>query len=145
VSRLHEMLIRHEGIRLKPYRDARHKLTIGVGRNLDDVGVTRAEALMLLNNDIARVRREVVGAFSWFPGLNPVRKDVVLDMVFNLGLTRFRRFKKAIAAIKAKDWEKAAREMLNSQWAKQVGRRARELAAMMNRGKYEVDSNRLSA
>jgi lysozyme len=139
------MLIRHEGIRLRPYRDTRHKLTIGVGRNLDDVGVTRAEALMLLNNDIARVRREVEGAFSWFSGLNPVRKDVVLDMVFNLGLTRFRRFKKTIAAIMAKDWEKAAREMLNSQWAKQVGRRARELAAMMNRGKYEVGSNRLSA
>jgi lysozyme len=68
-----------------------------------------------------------------------VRKDVVLDMVFNLGLTRFHRFKKTIAAIKTKDWGKAAREMLTSQWANQVGRRARELAAMMNRGKYAAD------
>ena len=56
-------------------------------------------------------------------------------MVFNLGLSRFRRFRKTIAAIKAGDWEQAAREMLASLWARQVGRRAQELAEMMRRGK----------
>jgi len=132
------MLIRHEGLRLKPYRDAKRKLTIGVGRNLDDAGITRAEALMLLDNDIATVRRDVTRAFPWFPGLDPVRKDVVLDMVFNLGLSGFRRFEKTIAAIRAGDWENAAREMLSSRWASQVGKRATELAAMMERGKYEI-------
>ena len=137
------MLIRHEGLRLKPYRDARNKLTIGVGRNLDDAGITREEALMLLNNDIATVRREIERAFPWVSRLDPVRKNVILDMVFNLGLPRFRRFKKTIAAIKAEDWENAAREMLDSQWAKQVGERAKELAAMMKRGKYEVNQDRV--
>ena len=137
MSRLHDMLIRHEGLRLKPYLDTKKKLTIGVGRNLDDVGITRDEAWALLNNDIARVRREVKRAFPWFSKVNPVRKDVVLNMVFNLGLQRFRGFRKAIAAIKAKDWDEAARQMLDSRWAGQVGRRARELAAMMRRGKYE--------
>jgi lysozyme len=132
------MLIRHEGLRLKPYRDTRNKLTIGVGRNLDDVGITRAEALMLLDNDIATVRRDVKRAFPWFAGLDPVRKDVVLDMVFNLGLARFRRFEKTIASIRAGDWENAAREMLESRWANEVGKRATELAAMMERGKYEI-------
>jgi lysozyme len=132
------MLIRHEGLRLKPYRDSKSKLTIGVGRNLDDVGITRAEALMLLENDIATVQRDVKRAFPWFPGLDPVRKDVVLDMVFNLGLPRFRRFEKTIASIRAGDWENAAREMLKSRWANQVGKRATELAAMMERGKYEI-------
>ncbi|MGH8622269.1 MAG: glycoside hydrolase family protein [Burkholderiales bacterium] len=135
MTRLQEMLIRHEGLRLKPYRDTRDKLTIGVGRNLDDVGITRAEALMLLNNDIATVRNEVERAFQWFSSLNAVRKAVVLDMVFNLGLPKFRQFEKTIAAIKAKNWEKAAREMLDSRWARQVGVRAKELAAMMKRGK----------
>ena len=124
-------------MRLKPYLDTKKKLTIGVGRNLDDVGITRDEAWALLNNDIARVRREVRRAFPWFSKVNPVRKDVVLNMVFNLGLQRFRGFRKAIAAIKAQDWDEAARQMLDSQWASQVGRRARELAAMMRRGKYE--------
>ena len=136
MSRLRAMLIRYEGLRLKPYRDAESKLTIGVGRNLDDEGITRAEALMLLDNDIATVRRDVTRAFPWFPGLDPVRKDVVLTMVFNLGLPRFRRFEKTIAAIRAGDWESAAREMLKSRWANQVGKRALELAAMMERGKY---------
>ncbi len=138
MSRLHEMLIRHEGLRLKPYNDTVGKLTIGVGRNLDDVGITREEALMLLDNDIAKVRREVNRAFPWFAQLNPVRKNVVLNMVFNIGLPRFRQFKKTIAAIKAKDWEEAASQMLDSRWARQVGRRARELAAMMKTGKYSV-------
>jgi len=132
------MLIRHEGLRLKPYRDIKNKLTIGVGRNLDDTGITREEALTLLNNDIATVRREVELGLAWVSRLNPARKDVILDMVFNLGLPRFRRFTRTIAAIKAEDWEDAAREMLDSQWAKQVGKRAKELAAMMTRGKYEV-------
>lgn len=132
------MLIRHEGLRLKPYRDTRNKLTIGIGRNLEDAGITREEALMLLDNDIARVRREVERAFPWFSRLNPARKDVVLNMAFNLGLSRFRRFRKTIAAIKARDWEQAAREMLTSLWARQVGRRARELAEIMRRGKYEA-------
>ena len=93
---------------------------------------------MLLNNDIAKVRREVNRTFTWFSHLNPVRKNVVLNMVFNIGLPRFRQFKKTIAAIRAKEWEGAAREMLDSRWARQVGRRARELARMMKSGKYSV-------
>lgn len=93
---------------------------------------------MLFDNDIATVRREAGRAFPWFSRLSPVRKDVVLNMTFNLGLPGFRRFKKTIDAIEAEDWEKAAREMLNSRWAKQVGKRAEELAAMMKRGKYKA-------
>ncbi|HEX9879647.1 MAG TPA: hypothetical protein VGB25_05595 [Candidatus Binatia bacterium] len=76
MTRLQEMLIRHEGLRLKPYRGTVGKLTIGVGRNLDDAGITRDEALALLRHDIDRVRKEVSAAFPWFGGLNPVRKDV---------------------------------------------------------------------
>ena len=133
-NKLRDMLIRHEGLRRKPYRDTVGKLTIGVGRNLDDVGITRDEALILLDHDIAKVRRDVKRTFGWFPRLNPVRQNVVLNMVFNLGLSRFRRFRKAIAAIKDKRWDDAAREMLNSKWAKQVKGRATELARMMRRG-----------
>ncbi|MGH8706470.1 MAG: glycoside hydrolase family protein [Burkholderiales bacterium] len=135
MSRLRDMLIRHEGLRLKPYRDTRNKLTLGVGRNLEDLGITREEALMLLDNDIARVRGEVERAFSWFSRLNPARKDVVLNMVFNLGLPGFRRFRRTIAAIRARDWERAGQAMLDSLWARQVGRRAWELAQMMRQGK----------
>ncbi len=136
MTRLHEMLIRHEGLRLKPYGDTVGKLTIGIGRNLDDVGITREEAMTLLNHDIAKVQREVQKAFPWFSSLNGVRRNVVLNMVFNLGLPRFRQFKKAIAAIRANRWDEAAKQMLDSRWARQVGRRAGELASMMKSGKY---------
>ena len=129
-----DLLIKHEGLRLKPYRDTVGKLTIGVGRNLDDMGITRGEALYLLGNDINRVRLELIKIIKWFLTLNAVRQNVLIDMVFNLGITRFKRFKKLIAAIEVQDWDRAAKEMLDSKWAKQVGRRATELARMMRDG-----------
>ena len=133
-DQLRRMLIRHEGLRLKPYRDTVGKLTIGVGRNLDDSGISRDEAFLLLRNDIASVRRSVKRTFPWFARLNPVRQNVVLNMVFNMGLPRFRQFRKTIAAIKAKRWDDAAKEMLDSKWSRQVKGRARELSRMMRRG-----------
>jgi hypothetical protein len=55
LHRLQKQLIRHEALRLKPYRCSADKLTIGIGRNLDDVGITEEEAYFLLGNDISRV------------------------------------------------------------------------------------------
>jgi lysozyme len=112
-NRLREMLIRHEGLALKPYLCTAGRLTIGVGRNLDDVGISELEARLMLSNDIARV-----------------------NMIFNLGISRFKGFKKMIAAIVVGNFERAAEEMLNSKWADQVGPRARELARMMRMGSY---------
>ncbi len=129
-----DLLIKHEGLRLKPYRDTVGKLTIGVGRNLEDMGITKGEALYLLGNDINRVRLELIKIIEWFLTLNAVRQNVLIDMVFNLGITRFKRFKKLIAAIEAQDWDRAAKEMLDSRWARQVGQRAVELAKMMEDG-----------
>ncbi len=133
--KLEDTLIRHEGLRLKPYRDTVGKLTIGVGRNLDDVGITEDEAMYMLHTDIGRVRVQLAGSFVWYPGLNSVRKDVLINMVFNLGLGRFKRFRRLIAAIEICRWDQAAKEMLDSKWAKQVGRRAIELARIMRDGK----------
>ncbi len=135
VNQLKEMLVRHEGLRLKPYRDTVGKLTIGVGRNLDDFGLTNEEVLVLLHNDILRTMQEVRKAFPWYLRLNAVRQNVVLNMVFNLGLSRFLGFKKTIEALESKNWDIAAREMLDSKWAVQVGRRAQELSKMMKTGK----------
>lgn len=130
---LRDDLIRDEGLRLKPYRCTAGKLTIGVGRNLDDVGITRDEALYLLDGDIARVKAEVRKAFPWFDGLDDDRQDVVLNMVFNLGLYRFSQFHQTIKAIESGDYKKAAEQMRKSLWARQVGARAERLAARMER------------
>lgn len=130
-DRLREMLIRHEGLRLKPYKCTAGKLTIGVGRNLDDVGITEMEAMQMLNADISRVERECVDHLPWFKSISVRRQDVILSMVFNLGMTRFKEFKRFIAAVERGKFDVAADEMLASKWAGQVGPRATELAQMM--------------
>lgn len=137
---LEALLIRHEALRLRAYYDTRGKITIGVGRNLEDAGISEAEALFMLDNDIARVVREA-RTFPWFDSLTLNRQDVVLSMIFNLGLEGFREFVKLQAALKAGDYEAAAREMFASAWAKQLGDgpggrrdRVEELAEMMRNG-----------
>ena len=130
---LREQLIRHEGLRLRPYRDTSGRLTIGVGRNLDDKGITKAEALELLENDISECLTDLV-TFPWFERLDAVRQRVVIDMRFNLGPSKFREFKQTIAAIADGRYGRAADHMLASKWAGQVGKRAETLAAMMRTG-----------
>ncbi len=130
---LEELLTRDEGLRLKPYVDTVGKVTIGVGRNLTDVGISEAEALVLLRNDIARATTDAL-TFPWFGSLDPARKAVVVSMIFNMGLPRFRGFANTIRSIEAGDYHDAAKRMLQSLWARQVGKRAERLAATMRTG-----------
>ena len=130
---LRDDLIRHEALRLKPYEDSEGILTIGVGRNLEDKGLSEEEAMFLLDNDIKQVLAECK-QFPWFEDLNQARQDVVANMVFNLGITRFKGFKKTIAYIELGQYDAAAIEMMDSKWARQVKGRAVELAEKMSRG-----------
>jgi len=134
-DQLRAMLVRHEGLQLKPYKDSVGKLTIGVGRNLEDDGISERESYMLLDNDIMSHTIDAQ-KLPVFTALDPVRQDVLIDMVFNMGIRRVQGFKKMLAALSVKDWEEAAAEMRSSKWAVQVGARARELAAMMQKGEY---------
>jgi lysozyme len=134
-DKLENMLIRHEGLKLKPYRCTAGKLTIGIGRNLDDNGITEAEARMMCRYDVEVVRTPLL-KYKWFTLLNEARQDAILDMAFNLGLPRFLKFKNMLQALQDQDYHKAAEEMMTSQWAQQVGERATELAAMMVEGRY---------
>lgn len=129
-DRLKALVMKHEGLRLRPYKDTVGKLSIGYGRNLDDTGISEAEAEYLLDNDIARSVRDCRG-FPWFNGLSDARQNVVASMVFNMGLSRFIQFKRLISAIENQQWDVAANEMLSSKWAGQVGRRAVELSNIM--------------
>lgn len=132
---LRNLLIRHEGLKLKPYKDTKGKLTIGVGRNLDDRGITEAEALELLFNDIHICVREAEQNFKWFNEIDGQRKLVVISMIFNMGLPKFKGFVKTIEAIERRDYKEAAKEMLDSDWGRgPTANRAQELADMMSRG-----------
>lgn len=125
----------HEGERLKIYRCTSGKWSIGVGRNLEDRGITREEAAYLLNNDIDAEWRDLVRALPWVAGLDEVRQRVLLDMSFNMGLVGLLGFKNTLATIRAGDYAKAAAMMLDSRWAKQVGQRANRLSRMMATGR----------
>lgn len=138
-ERLKAVLVRHEGVELKPYRDTRGKLTIGIGRNLEDRGISLDEALYMLENDIRIVERELDEAIPWWRDLDDVRQEIVVNMAFNLGLPRFLRFKRFIKALKEGNYAQASEEMLDSEWARQVGRRAKELALAMRNGDYPFD------
>jgi lysozyme len=127
------MLKRDEGVRLKPYTDTVGKLTIGVGRNLTDVGISEAECETLLANDIAKCEADAE-RFHWYAGLDDARKAVVLNMIFNLGAGAFRSFTNTIKAIEAGDYQDAAERMTQSLWARQVGARAARLAQIMRTG-----------
>lgn len=131
---LQALLIRHEGLRLKPYRDTVGKLTIGVGRNLDDVGISRDEALDLLASDLAHVQAELDADHPWWRGLDVVRQHVLVDLAFNVGPGGLKTFVLMLAGLRGGAYAEAARELTLSHWADQVGDRAVELARMMRTG-----------
>lgn len=137
---LDKLLIRHEclggRIPLKPYRDTQGLLTIGIGRCIDRIGISEDEALYLFQNDKARVIASCRKEFDWFDKLDDIRKMVVIDMAFNLGLDGFKEFQKTLYYIRAGLYENAAIEMLDSKWAQQVRGRALELSEMMKTGEF---------
>tara|TARA_R110002012_G_scaffold320077_1_gene542326 strand:- start:1103 stop:1516 length:414 start_codon:yes stop_codon:yes gene_type:complete len=126
--RLSEQLKIHEGVRSKPYHCTANKLTIGVGRNLDDVGLSSEEIDYLLSNDIGRVHAECRENFTWFAGLTGLQQEAIINLIFNMGLTTFKKFKKTIQHIENGEFELAGAELLNSRYADQVGQRAVEVA-----------------
>lgn len=140
MATIEDQLILHEGLRLKPYRCTENKLTIGVGRNIEERGITATEAMFLLKNDIEAVEKEL-SRFAWFTKQDEIRRRVLIDMGF-MGVPRLLGFKKMIQALGADDYEKAAAEMLDSKWSRQVGGRAVRLAAMMRTNK-DYDEDRL--
>ena len=141
MEHLKEQLIRHEGLRLKPYRCPAGKLTIGVGRNIEDRGIYKAEAMVMLENDIAGAKADVdmlleqFGIDKW--RVNQVREDALTNMAFNLGRQRLSGFKKMFSAIKDGNFDLAAAEMLDSKYARDVGQRAVELSNQLSSGEYQ--------
>lgn len=130
---LAEMIQRHEGFRNVAYQDSLGVWTIGWGHNLQKP-LTRRACDLIFEDDLNDALRDCSHAFPWFFDLTVNRRHVLVDMCFNLGLTRLLLFKKMLAAIEAENWVEAAAEMERSLWADQVKGRATELATMMREG-----------
>jgi lysozyme len=131
---IEQMLIRHEGKISYAYQDSLGYWTIGVGRLIDKRkggGLSDLEITYLLQNDINRVKNDLDRMLPWWGALNEDRQAVLIDMCFNLGIAGLLEFKKTLALLKEDNYEGAGDEMLNSDWAKQVGHRAIELSKLM--------------
>jgi len=129
-----EMIIKsHEGLKTKPYKDSIGKMTIGIGRNLDENGISADEAIYLMRNDIARCEEEL-RRNDWYLIQPKNVKYALIDMCFNMGIARLLGFKKMISALRKRDYTEAAREALDSKWASQVGKRATNIAIMIREG-----------
>jgi lysozyme len=152
---LMEKLIAHEGLRLQVYEDSLGIATIGIGRNLEDrgitpeelewmdipnmaivhtMGITEADAMYLAQNDVQIVEKELLRSHPCVENLDAVRQLVLVDMAFNMGVPRLGKFKKMWAAIHENNFEEAAKEMLDSRWANQVKSRSTKLAHAMHTG-----------
>ena len=154
---LMQKLVAHEGLRLQVYEDSLGIATIGIGRNLEDrgitpeelawmdipnmaivhtMGITEADAMYLAQNDVQIVEEELVRAHPCVDRLDSVRQLILIDMAFNMGVPRLCLFKKMWAAVECGDYPTAAKEMLDSRWAKQVKGRATKLANAMHNGEF---------
>ena len=144
MQNLIEMLKRHEGEVVTNGRHLIYKCpaghwTIGIGRNVDvngGLGLSDAEVDFLLEGDIARVIKELSSEYKWFIDLDEVRKDAMIDISFNLGATKLRKFVLALDAMERADYKTASEEFLNSDWSRTVKGRSIELAAMIETGEY---------
>lgn len=123
-----------EGEKLFPYKCTAGKLTIGIGRNLVDRGITKKEAQFLLDNDITLCIEQLDANLNWWQNLDPVRQRVLVNMCFNLGIKGLMGFTNTLRAVREGRYDDAAEGMLKSKWAGQVGKRAVRLAQMMETG-----------
>lgn len=137
MSKLRDLIIDHEGVRCKPYQDTATppRTTIGVGRNLDDVGISHDEAMLMLDNDIAKATAHAQ-KLPYFAGLSEPRKAAIIDLIFNLGsagLAKFQRFHKAM---ETGNYEWAGRELSYSLWYRQVSSRGPRIVKMITEDKW---------
>ena len=147
-----QRLILHEGLRLQPYFCSKGKRTIGIGRCLDtnpltkeeekvikdwEHGITKGEAVYLLLNDIKMIETELKQKIRFYKKLDDERQYALLDMAFNLGVFGLLKFKRMLQALSHKNYEVASQECLCSQYAKDVGERAKRIAQLILTGEFK--------
>ena len=126
-----ETLQRDEGLRLKLYRDTTGNWLIGYGRNLKGRGISSDEAMMLLRNDILACQGDLDKHLAWWRGLSDLRQMAMLSLCYNIGIYGLKEFKVALQAMRTGRYQEAARHLMASRWAKQVGQRARRITYLI--------------
>ncbi len=131
LTRLRNTLIRHEGLKLLPYKCTAGKLTLGVGRNIEDRGISKETAMQMLDEDIEICLNELMERLDYFETLPTEVQETLVNLCFNMGISRLMKFQLMLGAIQAGQYELAAKELLDSRYARQVGKRSEELADIL--------------
>lgn len=136
----------NEGLRLKPYLCPAKTLTIGYGRNIEDKGISKSEAMLLLENDLNEINNQLLAEYEFYQLLDNPRKNVLIEMVYNMGFPRFKGFKSMLKYLEKNDFYNASVEMLDSKWhrdfqtyaphTKTENLRSSKLSKIMKEGKY---------
>ena len=140
-ERLLDDLKHDEGLSVEAYPDG-DGYSIGYGHHSDDIQAgdtcTAAQANAWLESDveIAIMDAQLLANECW-DDLTDTRQNVLINMAYNLGRGRLSKFFRMWKAIRDGDYHGAGVEMLDSRWARQVGRRADRLAEEMNLGTFE--------
>ena len=121
---LKERLKDFEGLVLKSYKCSQGFTSVGIGRNLETTGITEEEAMYLLDNDLQRVIDNLDKHWEVWRTFPKAAQYVCIDVVFNMGINTWMSFRKTRAYMEMGEWEEASGELLQSRYAKQVGRRA---------------------
>jgi lysozyme len=142
---LRQFIIKHEGYRRKPYLCPAGKNTIGVGWNmdanplprdikayLDDHGeITDTMVYRLLDLSLDTAIENCLKLYNHFKEFPEKIQMCLVDLMFNMGLGKMKKFVNTNRFIEDKDWKLAANGLKNSLWYKQVGVRAREIVKII--------------
>lgn len=132
IDKARKMLLLDEGLRLKPYKCTAGKLTIGIGRNLDDVGISENIAYQMLEEDVSIAKKTCEKIFGeLFNTWSENRQLGWINLAFNLGRIRLLKFKNTIRAAQIEDWFEVENGLRQSLWFKQVGGRAERVIGMI--------------
>lgn len=123
-----------EGLRLTAYQDSVGVWTVGYGKNLQDLTIPVTLAEQWLREAMDAAEQDAL-TFPWYAELSGRRQRAICELVYNLGLTRLRKFRRTLAAMADGDYAAASQRLMQSLWARQVGpTRARRIAAMIRNG-----------
>tara|TARA_R100000700_G_scaffold661_1_gene1769 strand:- start:66 stop:467 length:402 start_codon:yes stop_codon:yes gene_type:complete len=121
----------HEGFRSTVYQCTQGYDTIGYGFAIKDLEIDEDMAEKILIRKIAQLESKISKKFDWYHSTPQEAKEVVINMCYQLGISGFSKFKKTIYLLETEQYEEASVEMLDSLWAKQTPRRAKELSEVI--------------
>lgn len=120
-EKLKASIKRHEGLKKRAYVDTKGNITIGYGVNISSCDLSDSECELLLNNRILTATYELYRFVPWIQSLDDVRKAVMIELTYNIGIEDVLLFRKLLEALKEQNFAQAREELLNSKWANDVG------------------------